>query len=68
MKNCFHTKRRTPLKLSKKQEKAIDIACDIMSTVLSSGFDNDEDGSIGEAIDILFDMRIKSMREKEKRH
>lgn len=55
------------MKLSKKQEKAIDIACDIMSNALSFGFDSDEDGSIAEAIDILFDMRIKSVREREKR-
>lgn len=34
------------MNLSKKQEKAIDIACRVMSAALSSGIDSDEDGSI----------------------
>ena len=32
------------MNLSKKQEKAIDIACRVMSAALSSGIDSDEDG------------------------
>ena len=34
---------RESMNLSKKQEKAIDIACRVMSAALSSGIDNDED-------------------------
>ena len=34
------------MNLNKKQEKAIDIACRLMSAALSSGIDNDEDGPI----------------------
>lgn len=41
------------MNLSKKLEKAIDIAGRIMSAVLSSGIDSDEDGSISEAIEEL---------------
>lgn len=41
------------MNLSKKSEKAIDIAGRIMSAVLSSGIDSDEDGSISEAIEEL---------------
>ena len=36
------------MNLSKKQEKAIDIARRVMSAALSSGIDSDEDGSISE--------------------
>ena len=34
------------MNLSKKQEKAIDIACRVMSAALSSGIDSDEDLSL----------------------
>ena len=55
------------MRLSKKQERAIDIACDIMSVALSSGLDSDDDGSIVEAIDILSNMRIQSIKERNKK-
>lgn len=51
------------MRLSRKQEKAISVACDTMSTILSSGLDSDEDESITEAINVLLDMKLKSIRE-----
>lgn len=36
-----------------------------MSTILSSGLDSDEDGSITEAINVLLDMKLKSIKERE---
>ena len=54
------------MRLSRKQEKAISVACDTMSTILSSGLDSDEDGSITEAINVLLDMKLKSIRERER--
>lgn len=57
------------MKLSKKQEKAIDTAVDVLGIVLSSGLDSDEDGSISEAVEELVVMKYKSLltKEKEKR-
>ena len=54
------------MKLSKKQEKAINTVLDILDVVLSSGLDIDEDGSIGEAIDELAKMRDRSLMAKAK--
>lgn len=54
------------MRLSKKQEKAIDIILNVSSVVLSSGLDDDKDGSIGEAIDELVKMRDKSLIAKAK--
>lgn len=54
------------MKLSKKQEKAIDTVLDALGVVLNSGLDSDEDGSIGDAIDELSKMRYKSIVTKER--
>ena len=54
------------MKLNKKQEKAIDTVVDVLNVVLSSGLDNDEDGSIEEAIEELSKMRDKSLLTKAK--
>lgn len=54
------------MKLSKKQEKAIDTVVDVLNVVLSSGLDNDEDGLIEEAIEELSKMREKSLLAKSK--
>lgn len=54
------------MKLSKKQEKAIDTVIDVLNVVLSSGLDSDEDGSIDEAIEELRKMRDRSLLTKEK--
>ena len=53
------------MNLNKKQEKAIDIACRVMSAALSSGIDNDEDGSISEAIEELLILKDKYSKAKE---
>ena len=53
------------MNLSKKQEKAIDIACRVMSAALSSGIDNDEDLSISEAIEELLILKDKYSKTKE---
>lgn len=53
------------MRLNIKQEKAIGTAIGILETVLSSGIDPDEDGSIGEAIDELMNMRDKSIVSKD---
>lgn len=50
------------MNLSKKSEKAIDIAGRIMSAVLSSGIDSDEDGSISEAIEELSLLKNKCLK------
>lgn len=52
------------MNLSKKQEKAIDIACRVMSAALSSGIDSDEDGSISEAIEELSLLKNKCSKAK----
>ena len=52
------------MNLSKKLEKAIDIAGRIMSAVLSSGIDSDEDGSISEAIEELSLLKNKCSKAK----
>ena len=52
------------MNLSKKLEKAIDIAGRIMSAVLSSGIDSDEDGSISEAIEELSLLENKCSKAK----
>lgn len=52
------------MNLSKKQEKAIDIACRVMSAALSSGIDSDEDGSISEAIEELSLLKNKCFKSK----
>ena len=54
------------MKLSKKQEKAIDTVIDVLNVVLSSGLDSDEDGSIDEAIEELRKMRDRSLLTKAK--
>ena len=54
------------MKLSIKQEKAIDTVVDVLNVILSSGLDNDEDGSIAEAIEELSKMRDKSLLTKAK--
>lgn len=52
------------MNLSKKLEKAIDIAGRIMSAVLSFGIDSDEDGSISEAIEELSLLKNKCSKAK----
>ena len=54
------------MKLSKKQEKAIDTVIDVLNVILSSGLDSDEDGSIDEAIEELRKMRDRSLLTKAK--
>ena len=54
------------MKISKKQEKAIDTVVDVLNVILSSGLDSDEDGSIEEAIEVLSKMRDKSILTKAK--
>lgn len=54
------------MKLSKKQEKAIDTVIDVLNVILSSGLDSDEDGSIDEAIEELRKMRDRSLLTKVK--
>lgn len=52
------------MNLNKKSEKAIDIAGRIMSAVLSSGIDSDEDGPISEAIEELSLLKNKCSKAK----
>ena len=52
------------MNLSKKLDKAIDMAGRIMSAVLSSGIDSDEDGSISEAIEELSLLKNKCSKAK----
>ena len=54
------------MKLSKKQENAIETAINVMSATISSGLDNDEDRAIGDAIEELVKMKDSSLAAKAK--
>lgn len=49
------------MKLSKKQEKAISIAIDVIDTILGNGIDSEE---LDFAINILIEMKDKSIATK----
>ena len=54
------------MKLSKRQENAIDTVINVLNVALGSVLDSDEDGLIGEAIEVLRSMRDGSLATKVK--
>lgn len=56
------------MRLSKKQEKAISIAVEVMGTLLENGEDSGENGELDFAIDELLKMKDNSMEYKRKQN
>lgn len=56
------------MRLSKKQEKAISIAVEVMGTLLGNGEDSGENGELDFAIDELLKMKNNSMEYKRKQN
>lgn len=52
------------MKLSKRQEQAINTAIEVMCSVLDNGIDSGESGELDFAIDVLIEMRDRSNNQK----